>query len=525
MNILSTFKDDRYHPLWIAVFLFVGFFLNLGGFPLFDVDEGAFSEATREMLESGNWAATYLNGEPRYDKPIFTYWMQGLSVSLFGLNEIGLRLHSVIAAILWALAIYRFTSQFDNRHSALLATIVFATTFWISVIGKAATADAIFNLFICLTLFDIYRYSNQASTRTLMFVWGWMGLGVLTKGPVAILIPVLVSLPFYLSQKQGSDWLGAAFSLRGWALALSVVSPWLYFVWQDQGTGFFEGFILEHNLERFSSTKEGHGGDWYYYLLVLPLIALPYSGCLLILIRNFKNLLRNPLDRFLLLWFVVVFVLVSFSQTQLPHYVLYGYTPLVILIARHAALFDGKNWLLALGLLFFVLTGALIGLVHFAAIEANSSYDYLLLETAKAELDGTFVGALGLALISIMALLASRNSVLVKLAGIGAIQTLFVSLLLLPALGTIQQDAIKEAALFAKREGLTPVAYGINQPSFSVYAEQITPREASPKLDQVIFTRIDKTDALIAAEGVEIEPIFERQGIQLVRIIGKSSAN
>src|SRR4051812_4569086 len=76
---------------------------QLGGTPLFDVDEGAFSEATREMLASGDWLHTTLNGAPRFDKPIGVYWLQALSVSLFGLGEFALRLPSVLAC--WAMAL------------------------------------------------------------------------------------------------------------------------------------------------------------------------------------------------------------------------------------------------------------------------------------------------------------------------------------------------------------------------------------------------------------------------------------
>ena len=84
--------------------------------PLFDLDEGAFLEATREMLDGGHWAATTLDGEPRYDKPILSYWLQATALTLFGwttpwvpIEMIG-RLPSVIAGALWALVLGRFSA-------------------------------------------------------------------------------------------------------------------------------------------------------------------------------------------------------------------------------------------------------------------------------------------------------------------------------------------------------------------------------------------------------------------------------
>lgn len=92
---------------WAVVVLLVGL-ARLGDVPLFDVDEGAFSEATRELLASGDWGHTTLNGEPRWDKPILTYWLQALSVRAFGLGEFALRLPSVLAAWGWAVAVALF---------------------------------------------------------------------------------------------------------------------------------------------------------------------------------------------------------------------------------------------------------------------------------------------------------------------------------------------------------------------------------------------------------------------------------
>ena len=83
----------------------------LGLTPLFDVDEGAFGEATREMLASGDWLSTTLNGAPRFDKPILIYWLQAASAAVFGLGEFALRLPSALAALAWIAAIGRFASE------------------------------------------------------------------------------------------------------------------------------------------------------------------------------------------------------------------------------------------------------------------------------------------------------------------------------------------------------------------------------------------------------------------------------
>ena len=84
---------------WMLLLIAVNFLVGLGLMPLFDLDEGAFSSATMEMLQRGDYITTYMGGELRFDKPIFIYWLQALSVSGFGLNEFALRLPSALCAI------------------------------------------------------------------------------------------------------------------------------------------------------------------------------------------------------------------------------------------------------------------------------------------------------------------------------------------------------------------------------------------------------------------------------------------
>src|SRR5436190_19018388 len=97
---------------WLTVAAVLArFFWMLGAAPLFDVDEGAFSQATMEMFQRGDFLSTYLNGEPRYDKPILVYWLQALGVALIGPSEWAFRLPSAICASLWALITYLFVKH------------------------------------------------------------------------------------------------------------------------------------------------------------------------------------------------------------------------------------------------------------------------------------------------------------------------------------------------------------------------------------------------------------------------------
>ncbi len=142
--------------LLLLVAIAVSFFFNLHAIPLFDLDEGAFSEATREMLVRGDFISTFLDGQPRYDKPILIYWLQAVSVSLFGVNEFAFRLPSALAATLWTLAVFGFVRRVQDERTGLVAAIITATAFEVSVMGRAATADALLNLCITGSMFSLF---------------------------------------------------------------------------------------------------------------------------------------------------------------------------------------------------------------------------------------------------------------------------------------------------------------------------------------------------------------------------------
>jgi len=511
-------RPNLYHPAWLLVFAVAGLVLSLGQVPLFDVDEGAFAEATREMLDSGVWSATYLDGEPRYDKPILTYWVQALMASLFGFDEAALRLHSVLSALLWGAALYGFCRQFVDRRTAIAAGLLFCSTLGISLIGRAATADALLNLWIALTLFDSYRFARSGASRHLHRSWLWLSLGVLTKGPVAIAIPLLTTGIWFISLGRFRQWLKAVLSPAGWLILTLVLAPWLWFVWQEQGAGFFRGFLLEHNLERFSSTREGHGGHWYYYLLVLPLVLLPYSGMLAGLARHLRALWRRPFERLLLLWFAVVFVLVSLSQTQLPHYVLYGVTPLIVLFAKYRRLWcRGRgHWILPLA--FALLQVALVVLSHRLAGWQPDAYRRDMLAAAPEVFDGVYLAAALLMLLALLLLASLRAARWQSLALAGLLQGLFTFLLLVPAVATLQQAPVKQAALVACDLGQPVIAYRIHMPSFSLYRGAETPSRPARPGDSLL-TRSDRLPDLQQRFGADAITIhFHRGGIVLASI-------
>lgn len=489
----------------------LAFFWQLGTPALFDLDEGAFSAATWEMLQRGDFITTYLNGEPRFDKPILIYWLQALSVSLFGLQEWTLRLPSALAASAWVVATYYFAKARMPQPQAALAAVMLACSAMVVIIGRAATADAVLNLLITLALFDIWRYWEHATRLRLFRVFFWLGLGFLCKGPIAVAIPLVVSAALYLSHGQWRTWLQTVFNPSGLVVFLAVAAPWYVLAYLDQGQVFIDGFFLKHNVSRFTDTMEGHGGHIWYYLAAVPLIILPFSG---LLVQLRWQWLQMPFERFLLFWFGFVFVFFSFSSTQLPHYLLYGITPLLLLLAKHVGA-NPNRWLalvpaIAVAVVLIFLPELLAQAV---AAHPHPYFQGLLTQFHKAT-GSYYRWAAVIYALALLALLLWRNVPNYwRLVGTAVMQTLFLVSVLLPALAYTQQGAVKALARFANHhlQGSSVVMDGVNMPSFTVYRQAITPKRA-PQVGEYVFS---KEGQLQPAEAYTV--VYRQGGLLLAR--------
>lgn len=499
-------------PVVLGAVLLLCFAYNLGAVPLFDLDEGAFSAATWEMLQRHDFITTYLNGELRFDKPILIYWLQAASVSLFGLTEWALRLPSAIAASCWVAAIYAFGRKQLDVETGLAAALVAALSIGVIIIGRAATADALLNLFITLCLLDIYRYFDRPDILVRRRTFVWIGLGLLTKGPIAILVPLVVSGLFVAVQRRWQDWFRALFDPLGWVIMLAIAMPWYVLEYLAQGQAFIDGFFLKHNVGRFSSTMEGHGGSLFYYLPVALLICLPFTGLLLRILPRIKLARHEPLDLFLWLWFGFIIVFFSFSNTQLPHYLLYGVSPLFLLMAKYRN--DLRSKLLAYVplLLWLGLLAALPDVLHAIMGGAGDAYSRALAGFADTVFSANYrIWMLVAFMLTVAIALWPKQPLWKGLLYCGVLHAFIIAQWVAPAAGRLLQQPVKEAALKARQYPETVVMWRVNMPSFVVYREKITPRR-EPQPGELVFSRVDALDNLGAHEV-----IYRKGGIVLAK--------
>ncbi|MDR1064611.1 MAG: glycosyltransferase family 39 protein [Azoarcus sp.] len=492
------------------------FLLRLGGAPLFDVDEGAFSEATREMFERGDFLSTYLDGAHRFDKPILIYWLQAASYLCFGgmLDvEWVFRLPSALAAIAWCYATWHFARHRFGPETALAALAVIATALGPFVIGRAATADALLNLLLALALFDAWRYLESKRRAPLLRCYAWIGLGALTKGPIALIVPGAVTFLYCASRKDWRIWLHALRDVRGWLIFAALTVPWYGAALAIHGQNFIDGFILKHNVERFTGTLEGHAGSLFYYIAFAPLLLLPWTGPFIASLYQVKaDFAASGLRRYLWIWAGFVIVFFSLSGTKLPHYALYGTTPLFLLIAAHRNELRRPLAHLAAPGIFLALLVCLPAICTLlAASDAGDTYYRAQFAEAGLRAGAAYYVICGAALFFwLAAAFAPRGTLWNRLLAIAVLQILALALAFKPWLGAMLQGPVKEAALFVRERSEPVVAWKLTLPSISVYRDAVTPSR-TPEAGEVAITRVDR----VPERG--FETLFRRGGIAVVR--------
>lgn len=310
-------------------------FINLGGTRIFILDEAKNAEAAREMLIGNNWLVPVFNGELRVDKPPLHYWLMMISYKIFGINAFAARFFSALFGVLTIISSYHFTKKFLGRKIAAITAFILCSSIFFVQEFHLAVPDPYLIFFLSFGLFNFYDfYKNQKHSSGLLFYVS-IGLAVLAKGPVAIVLSGLTVMTFLIFKKELK--LKNILRIRpviGGLIVLLISVPWFVRVHQLTNGEFTKGFFLDHNLSRFGSEMEGHGGlpivTWLFVILGL----LPFS---FFIIQGFvQSWKHRKSDDFVLFSFVLssVFILFfSISFTKLPNYPMPAYPFVAVLIA------------------------------------------------------------------------------------------------------------------------------------------------------------------------------------------------
>jgi dolichol-phosphate mannosyltransferase len=309
-------------------------------YPLLEPDEGRYAEIGRELLDGGDWVVPTFNHRPYYDKPPLLYWLEAASLAAFGTREWAARLVPASAAFLTVLATFLFAWRRLGARVGLLTGLVLALMPGFVQCGRLLILDGLLCLWVTLAVFAAHE---AVQGRRLRRGW-WLvsavcaGLGVLTKGPVAL---VLVGPPV-----AAFGWLHrleARPRLRHWAayagVALGLSAPW-FVALTVRAPAFAYFFFVEHHLLRFFG-GEYHASPFWFYMPVLLVGCLPWSFLLWSLARFLRSrspaaaALRPPALGLCLLWVAWGVLFFSLSRGKLPTYIVPVLPAFAVLVGAH----------------------------------------------------------------------------------------------------------------------------------------------------------------------------------------------
>lgn len=332
-------------------------------FRLLEPDEGRYAEIPREMLARGEWIVPKLQGQPYLDKPPLLYWSVMLSYSLFGVHDWAARLVPALAVHACILMCYGFGCRIIGERRALRGAIFLSIIPGLVGIGRVLTLDGLLTLWVSLALLSGFlRFAPGASRWMSALFTMACGLGVLTKGPVAlvlVLVPLMAWKWLHPDRTQSIRWQSWLWFAAG---IMAINLPWYVAVCVRQPE-FAKYFFWKHNLERFFNPFDHPQPFWYYGpilfagLLPLSLLVIPLLKSMLSdrpdLVRR-----RSPELGFFLMagGFCVLFF--SLSGAKLPTYILPAFPMLAltcgVLLETEGQLFTRRQWILGTGWVIFL---------------------------------------------------------------------------------------------------------------------------------------------------------------------------
>lgn len=325
-------------PLLLGLFL-LGYLLPLGTHGLWIPDETRYAQISQGMLLSGDWVSPHFMSLRYFEKPAAGYWMIAASQAVFGQNLFGVRFASALSTGLSVLLCYLIARRLWNEPRKSLACALLYMSFTV-VAGAAgyANLDPQFAFWVNLSLVTLWFALDSVSRGQRLISWAALGLacgmGFLTKGFLAWLLPVLVALPWMLWQKRWRELL--IYGPVAVVVAIAVSLPWALAV-HAQEPDYWRFFFWHEHIRRFAGDDAQHDAPWWFYLPLLVAFSLPWAALLPSALKQAWQTRRQSSIAFLLLWLLMPLLFFSLSNGKLPSYILPCLLPLALLLGHAVA--------------------------------------------------------------------------------------------------------------------------------------------------------------------------------------------
>lgn len=321
----------KYFHWIIVLFVFLACIPTIGLSALFDWDEVNFAECAREMIVSKDYFNVTINFQAFWEKPPLFIWMQVLSMLVFGINEFAARFPNVIAAVFTLLALYRFGKEFFGEKFGIAWSSLYACSILPFMYFNSGIIDPWFNFFIFSGIIQFYKGSIQQTKGNFALSGLFIGLAILTKGPVALLL-IGGAFTVYFLANRFQNFPSIPQILLFLLTTVFIGSLWFILLFTSGHQEIIQEFIT-YQVRLFQTQDAGHGGPLYYHWIILLFGVFPASFFLIGYLRN-KEIKRTRLDLIMhgMLWFTLI--LFSIVKTKIVHYSSFCYFPITYFGAR-----------------------------------------------------------------------------------------------------------------------------------------------------------------------------------------------
>jgi 4-amino-4-deoxy-L-arabinose transferase-like glycosyltransferase len=326
--------------VWLLVAA-VALFIHLGSVPLFDADEGRNGEVGREMAATNDYVMPRIDGMPYLDKPIVYFAAEAAAMEMLGPTELAARLPAYVFTLLTALVVFWWARRVWDEERAYVAAIACLAMPLTLAFARAVIFDSALTFFMAVAIVAFYEAISaqctvnsaqgagavrRARARAATLAWAAIAFGVLTKGPVAIAVPLLIAVPYAIKRRA----FRALWSWGGLAVFIIIIAPWVYAV--SRVIPDFLHYVLVTETAQRLATKalKRTGPPWYFIPYVLG-GALPWSVAAFFAWRKER---RDDALLYVAFWIVIPFVFFSISQSKRPQYIL-PIMPAIALAVAH----------------------------------------------------------------------------------------------------------------------------------------------------------------------------------------------
>lgn len=333
-------KNKLYILLIIA---FLALTVMLGNWGLTDSSEARYAQIGKEMFVNNDYINPTLLGIKHFHKPPVTYYLTALGYQIFGINEFGARFFMQLALVFQILLVFKITMiLYRNEKLAFAAALIYFSLPITVIAVRTLTTDAYLTTFILAAICSWLNYNETKKLYFLYLFYLFLGLIFETKGPVGFIVPLTFIITHKIVYKNKIEI--SIHQFLGFSLFLLISASW-YIVVINHNEGLLDYFLNNQLIERVTKNKFDRGKPLYYYILIVPLIGLPWVFYLYFYFKqNIKKIFKEKKNDFILLvTFLVFFLVLSFSTSKLILYILPGYFIIAIFSAKHLSLSSEKS--------------------------------------------------------------------------------------------------------------------------------------------------------------------------------------